>query len=282
MICSSPAAPTPNIYSLSINGEWNQLIACNFTDKPTTISVPLSGNQADTGALGLQPNKHYYLYDFWNDRFIGKIPGKQSAKLPVQADQALSYSVHQVKDHPQFISTNRHIMQGLMDLKDVKWDPKTGIYSGIAKVIGGEDFTITIANNNYATTAITVSTGTFSIATGQHDLTRFTPELRKKTPKSIGPSSLRSKELGLPSEFIKRALLPGQPNVLLCGHHVAVTSSRQANANCKLRQNRVTPLSHHASIFVNFSLWATLTNLKNSIIYLPYSRFPTTWAHKLP
>ena len=124
-----PGRTDPNIYSLSINGEWNQLIACNFTDKPTTISVPLSGNQADTGALGLQPNKHYYLYDFWNDRFIGKIPGKQSAKLPVQADQALSYSVHQVKDHPQFISTNRHIMQGLMDLKDVKWDPKTGIYS---------------------------------------------------------------------------------------------------------------------------------------------------------
>lgn len=169
-----PGRTDPNIYSLSISGEWNQLIACNFTDKPTTISVPLSGNQADTGALGLQPNKHYYLYDFWNDRFIGKIPGKQSAKLPVQANQALSYSVHQVNDHPQFISTNRHIMQGLIDLKNVKWNAKTGIYSGIAKVIGGEDFTITIANNNYATTAITVSTGNFSIATGQHDLTRFT------------------------------------------------------------------------------------------------------------
>ena len=65
-------------------------------------------------------------------------------------------------------------MQGLIDLKNVKWNAKTGIYSGIAKVIGGEDFTITIANNNYATTAITVSTGNFSIATGQHDLTRFT------------------------------------------------------------------------------------------------------------
>jgi len=176
-----PGRVDPSIYSLWIDGSWRQLIVCNFTDKPESVSVPLIGSQPETGSLELQAGKHYYVYDFWNDRLIGKFPGNQSPAFSLQPNQALSYSVHEARDHPHFISTNRHIMQGLMDLKDVTWDPKTGLYSGTCKVIAGEDFTITIANNDFATTALSVSEGSYSVATIHHDLTRFTIHSDKST-----------------------------------------------------------------------------------------------------
>ena len=60
-------------------------------------------------------------------------------------EEALVYSVREVLCRPQILSTNRHIMQGLMELHDICW--KDGVLSGLADVIGGEDFKIVIACN---------------------------------------------------------------------------------------------------------------------------------------
>jgi hypothetical protein len=45
------------------------------------------------------------------------------------------------------ISTNRHLLQGWVELSGIKWDANTKTLSGIAKVIGGEPFKIVVANN---------------------------------------------------------------------------------------------------------------------------------------
>jgi len=55
--------------------------------------------------------------------------------------------VRKAKPHPQVISTNRHILQGWVELKDVSWDCKTKTLSGTASVIGGEPFKIVVADN---------------------------------------------------------------------------------------------------------------------------------------
>ncbi len=59
--------------------------------------------------------------------------------MPLKGNEARVYSVHERSQHPQFISTNRHIMQGMMELLDVKWDEVTRVYSGSADVVAGED-----------------------------------------------------------------------------------------------------------------------------------------------
>jgi hypothetical protein len=56
-------------------------------------------------------------------------------------------SVRKVQDNPQVISTNRHILQGWMELKDVTWNAKSRNLTGTASVIGGEPFVIVVANN---------------------------------------------------------------------------------------------------------------------------------------
>ena len=56
-------------------------------------------------------------------------------------------SVRKVRHHPQVLSTNRHILQGWVDLKDVRWDPEARVLHGTASVIGGEPFQIVVAHN---------------------------------------------------------------------------------------------------------------------------------------
>jgi hypothetical protein len=105
--------------------------------------------------------------------------GSQSISRPLKSHQALTYSLHRKKDHPQFLSTNRHIMQGLLDLAEVKWDANTMTYSGIAKVVGGEPFVITLANNKHLSAGVKTSTGKADIATVENDLSRVTLTIDK-------------------------------------------------------------------------------------------------------
>ncbi len=135
------------MYVYDINPQWSQVILCNNAKEKKVVTAPLSGIQYETGSLGLNPDKKYYIYDFWNNHLVGILNGRDRLSLPLEGQQALVYSVHEVEDHPQFISTNRHIMQGLMELSNVQWNQDRKEYSGKANVVAGETMEIMIASN---------------------------------------------------------------------------------------------------------------------------------------
>ncbi len=164
----------PFVYAYRVDPDWSQVILCNNHDRPHSVIVPISGDQADTGSLGHISDATYYLYDFWNDEYLGEWQGTQSIVRPLEPHQALTYSLHRKQDHPQFLSTSRHILQGLLDLADVKWDGDAMTYSGTASVVGGEPFVITLANNRHRPTGVRVSTGQAGIASGEPGLSRLT------------------------------------------------------------------------------------------------------------
>jgi hypothetical protein len=56
-------------------------------------------------------------------------------------------SVRKAQAHPQVVSTDRHILQGWVDLTDIRWDSASKTLSGTAHVIGGDPFKISIAHN---------------------------------------------------------------------------------------------------------------------------------------
>jgi len=164
----------PSVYVYQINPDWSQVILCNNHDRQHFVTAPISGDQADTGSLGHDRDASYYLYDFWNDEFLGEWQGDGSIERPLKPHQALTYSLHRKQDHPQFLSTNRHIMQGLLDLDEVMWDPNTLTYSGTARVVGGEPFVITLANNKHLPGAAKASTGAARIAPAGDGLSKLT------------------------------------------------------------------------------------------------------------
>jgi len=70
--------------------------------------------------VGLERQRDYLLFDFWNQKFLGKARGEYSTDLPAHACQVLS--LRPAQDHPQLIGTDRHITMGAVELKGEKWD----------------------------------------------------------------------------------------------------------------------------------------------------------------
>jgi len=140
----------PRVYDFAVSPTWHQLTFFNTDNKDSVnVAVKLAGDTAE-GALGLDPDKDYHVYDFWNDAYIGKVPGDGALSQQLHPAEARMMSVHEVTAHPQFISTNRHIMQGYLDLVHTEWLPGRNILRGISRIVGGDPYVVTIAGNSYA------------------------------------------------------------------------------------------------------------------------------------
>ncbi|MDA3866720.1 MAG: hypothetical protein PF489_08230 [Salinivirgaceae bacterium] len=113
------------------------------------ISVSLS-DKTDDGGLAFDPKKSYYVCDFWNWNYLGKIAGNAQLEQELRPGEARIMAVHEVKDYPQFISTSRHILQGYLDMtKHPEWDENKAELSGTSKLIGEETYKIVLATNGY-------------------------------------------------------------------------------------------------------------------------------------
>jgi hypothetical protein len=138
----------PQVYDFAVTPDWHQVTLFNnaLPTRKESIAVPLAGDPAD-GALGLDPQPDYYIYDFWNNQLVGRLKGTATLRQTLRPGEARMLAIRKVMPHPQVISTNRHLMQGHLDLADVKWDGQR--LTGKAKVVGGEPFEIVIAMNGF-------------------------------------------------------------------------------------------------------------------------------------
>jgi hypothetical protein len=158
----------PRVYDFEVNPSWHQLTFYNYSidstqTAETKVNVSLS-KSLNEGGLGLEANKQYYVYDFWNDHFIGLVNGHDKLEQQLRVGEARMMALHAKEDHPQFIATNRHIMQGYLDLKDVNWNKKSKTLQGIAEVIENEPFEIIVATNNYKVKDVKVLQGKVTVA----------------------------------------------------------------------------------------------------------------------
>ena len=149
----------PEVYVYDVTPQWAQVILFNSHEKEMTIEVPFSGEQSDTGSLGLKGDQQYYVYDFWNQKLVGKFRGNETLAMPLKGNEALVYSVHECAQYPQFISTNRHVMQGMMELHDVAWNNESRVFSGRVDVVAGETMEIVVATNGFSNVSVAVDHG---------------------------------------------------------------------------------------------------------------------------
>lgn len=149
----------PTVYDFKVDDQWHLLTCYNTSDTSTmAFDISLSSPNYQSG-LQLNAARQYYFYDFWNEHFIGKQSGNSVLHQQLRSSEARMIAVHEVADHPQFLSTNRHIMQGYLDLSKIAWNRPLKTYSGNANVIGNELFKIIIALNGYLPKKCKSSTG---------------------------------------------------------------------------------------------------------------------------
>ena len=92
----------------------------------------------------------YYLYDFWNDTLTAVVKGNAVLNQKLRTGETRMISIHAEEKNPQFLSTNRHIMQGYVDMSRYpSWDGAKHQLSGVSKVVGGETYKVVIAVNGH-------------------------------------------------------------------------------------------------------------------------------------
>ena len=147
----------PRVYDLELTPEWHQVALFNpDTASAEPVSVALSGEHV-AGAIGLDPVASYYIYEFWSDTLIGKFSGTAKIEKQLGPTHCAMLSIRKVQPNPQVLSTNRHVLQGWVDLANVKWDGTKHSLSGVARVVGGEPFKIVVAGNGSIATKVTAS-----------------------------------------------------------------------------------------------------------------------------
>lgn len=139
----------PRVYDFRISPRWHQVVLYNTErDRETTVSVDLAGNTAE-GALGLDPKNAYHVHDFWNDRYVGAVPGGGYLKQTLRPGEARMLSVRAVLARPQIVSTDRHVMQGMLELDKLTWDAGGRTLGGTVRLPAGDPVSIAIAANGF-------------------------------------------------------------------------------------------------------------------------------------
>jgi hypothetical protein len=141
----------PHVYDFAVTPKWHEVAIWNWAEpsREQALRVPLGGEAAG-GALGLDPRREYYAYDFWNDRLAGRLSGREMLVQTLRSGEARVLAVHEVEPNPQVLSTNRHIMQGYLDLARYPvWDGRRRTLCGESRVVGGEAYRVVIALNGY-------------------------------------------------------------------------------------------------------------------------------------
>lgn len=142
----------PQIYDAIINRGWHQLTLYNTNDlESDTITVDLGGENRK-GGMELDKQKEYHIYDFWNRRYLGIYKGDGSLRQVMRSGEARMLSVREALPYPQIISTDRHLMQGLIELRNIHWSQDT--LSGEILLTKGDATIITVALNGWKTVEI--------------------------------------------------------------------------------------------------------------------------------
>lgn len=121
----------------------------NWNDSQQEFDYPLE-------YVGLDPAREYASYDFWDSKLGPTLKDRLQVAVPAQS--CLVLAVRAKADHPQVLSTSRHVTQGMMDLSEEGWEPSTKTLSGRSKIIRGDTYEVRIASAS-APSRITLDAG---------------------------------------------------------------------------------------------------------------------------
>ena len=105
-------------------GEWTVVGLFNSSlTEPVEKRFPLE-------RLWLDRGRQYLAFDFWKQQFVGAV--LDEIKVVVPPGSVTLLALHERTGKPQWISSDRHVCQGAIEIEDVKWSDKDRTLSGIS------------------------------------------------------------------------------------------------------------------------------------------------------
>ncbi|MCL5670932.1 MAG: alpha-galactosidase, partial [Acidobacteria bacterium] len=121
---------------------------------------------------GLSPGRDYLLFDFWNQKFLGKVRGEYSVKLAPHECQVIS--VRADEGHPQLIGTDRHITMGGVEIANEVWDAATKQLRIEVSLVQNYPTTLTVYTAGARLKSQTVHDARISALAREGDIVRVT------------------------------------------------------------------------------------------------------------
>jgi hypothetical protein len=113
--------------------ERNLVGVYNWESKEATIEYDLK-------RMGLKENTVYVAFDYWSNGLLPLFKDRLVRTLPANSCEDLS--VRPLADHPQLISTSRHITQGLIDVFKEEWKGNT--LNGTSELVADDPYELRI------------------------------------------------------------------------------------------------------------------------------------------
>jgi hypothetical protein len=114
-------------------GNWDVVALFNWSDKAETVGF-------DFAEIGLDAAGEYAVDEFWTRTFQGIRKDRFEMTVPGHGVRLLA--VHRAWPRPQFLSSDRHITQGAVELTQLAWDASVQTLSGAVKAVAGHPLTL--------------------------------------------------------------------------------------------------------------------------------------------
>jgi len=113
--------------------EWDVVALFNWSDAAAPVGF-------DFAEIGLPASADYAVYEFWTQAYQGVRKGRFEMQVPARGVRLLA--VHRAQAHPQFLSSDRHIAQGAVELTRLAWDATGKTLTGSVKAVKGFPLTL--------------------------------------------------------------------------------------------------------------------------------------------
>jgi len=78
--------------------------------------------------LWLDPTRTYLAFDFWRQKFLGEV--NREMKVWVAPGSVTLLALHEKAGRPQWLSTDRHVLQGALEIENIGWDEGSRTLTG--------------------------------------------------------------------------------------------------------------------------------------------------------
>ncbi|MFH0760629.1 MAG: hypothetical protein V2A67_03905 [Bacteroidota bacterium] len=153
----------PEIFVFNPDSGWYQLVVYN-PDNEHSVTKKIDLNSPDYyGAAMLDPDQTYYAYEFWDDHLSAEFSGTETLTIDLRPGEAKMLSIREKNTYPQLLSTDRHLMQGMIETRGITWDPEKQTLRGEVNLVQDESMQMVFALNGYKSAALNIKEGVGSI-----------------------------------------------------------------------------------------------------------------------
>ncbi|MBQ0031343.1 MAG: alpha-galactosidase, partial [bacterium] len=115
-------------------GDWHVVALFNWDDAEKAVGV-------DWTELGEPAARKFVAWEFWGAEYLGEKSGRLELKVPPRSVRLVA--LQPAAGRPQFLTSDRHVTQGGVELKDQNWSGKS--LKATVNVIGGFPMTVRFA-----------------------------------------------------------------------------------------------------------------------------------------